>query len=306
MKYFLIALFTVCSLQALAQKNADRYVSKGDLVARLPIHFSNGFMFVSVPIIDSTDGKVTVINRSFLLDPRASNEGSYLPEDSTIVILGSKLFLAPVSKQRTLKLTLAPSFAKSNFRQTDSTFFGVIGYGFFREYLTVVDFQENCLSLYSIEPEPTLSPKLEKEAIWAPYYDDAVLNYCHCQFPTIWLEPNVAPLNSGRMHLSLADRMSVLYEEALPGKIKKQINEGLYQDSIAGRPNKYAGVEISNFTLGTENIAKLEPHRIIDKLPAVFKDINITVTGTIAIDLIRHFKALIIVPHKSVILLCKY
>ena len=100
--------------------------------------------------------------------------------------------------------------------------------------------------------------------------------------------------------------MSVLYEEALPGKIKKQINEGLYQDSIAGRPSKYAGVEIGNFTLGNENIAKLEPHRIIDKLPAVFKDMNITVTGTIAIDLIRHFKALIIVPHKSVILLCKY
>ncbi|HYM34521.1 MAG TPA: hypothetical protein VET48_03940, partial [Steroidobacteraceae bacterium] len=67
----------------MAKTGDDKYISHGDLIARFPMHFKNGFLFVSVPVADTLlDGTPDTVAKSFLIDPRASNDGSYLPNDS--------------------------------------------------------------------------------------------------------------------------------------------------------------------------------------------------------------------------------
>src|SRR5437016_394765 len=100
MKLFAIIIigFATC---AFAQDRAA-YIENAAPIAEFPMHFNDGYMFVTVPVIDSDNyGKAIVLQRDFILDPAASNDGSYLPDDSIILALGAKKFYFPVSKQRT-------------------------------------------------------------------------------------------------------------------------------------------------------------------------------------------------------------
>ena len=308
MKRLLIVLFVICTVvSAVAQTNERRYLTSAELVANFPLHFANGFLMISVPIIDTLpSGTLDTVTKSFLIDPRASNDGSFLPGDSAETILGTRTFYSPVSPQRTLKLKLSPSFAKAPFKNADTNFFGVIGYGFFRQYITVIDFSTTSVSFYEMTPYPVMDKRLVTGAIHVPYLDDVILKYCHCPFPTMWLEPEAAPLLPGRMHFSLADRQSVIYESALSGALKKQINDGNLKDSLQGKFNKFTGIQLGEFKLGGVNLAQYEPRRPLDHVPDIFKDLTETVTGTVAIDLLKHFRAVIIDPTQSKILLCKY
>ncbi|MBS1903719.1 MAG: hypothetical protein JSS75_08460 [Bacteroidetes bacterium] len=305
----LVSFISLTILLTLAHSThaQEKYISKGEQIARFPLHFNNGFLFASAPVIDTLlDGRPDTIVRSFLIDPRASNDGSYLPADSSETQLGTRNVYVPVSTQRTMIWKLAPSLAKYNFKKADTAFRGVIGYGILKQYVTVIDLADRVMTLYALDPSPDLSKRLDTDAIHVPYFDDAILKYCHCNFPTIWLEPDAAPLLPGRWHLSLADRQSVIYEQSLPGKLKKKINDAMLQDSLAGKTDPFAGIQISKFVLGGVNLAKLEPHRPIDNLPDIFKDLSVTVMGTVAMDVLRHFPAIIIDPTRGKILLCNY
>lgn len=305
----LVLLLLLCILPVAAHAtDADaKYIAHGELVARFETHFKNGFLFASVPIVDTLlDGRLDTMMRSFLIDPRASNDGSYLPADSSDTQLGTRTFYVPISTQRTLVWKLAPSLAKFNFRKADTSFGGVIGYGILKQYVCVLNFAANTFTLYALDPSPKLSKRLDTGAVHVPYYDDVLLRYCHCNFPSIWLEPNAEPLLKGRWHLSLADRQSVIYEQSLPGKLKKKINDAMLRDSLAGKTDPFAGIELPKFELGGVNLAKLEPHRPIDNLPDLFKDLSVTVMGTVAMDVIRHYHALIIDPSLGKLMLCNY
>src|SRR5579872_1776754 len=94
---FLTAILLVCLMSSLSLAQTQSYLHNEIIIARFPMHFSDGFMFVAVPVID-TDvyGKAITLNRSFILDPAASNEGSYMPDDSMINITGAHKFYFPV------------------------------------------------------------------------------------------------------------------------------------------------------------------------------------------------------------------
>jgi hypothetical protein len=306
-RLFGFLLFFAATSTAFSQTGNDKYLSGGDLVARFSIHIVNGFLFVNVPIKDTLiDGTPDTVIKSFLIDPRASNDGSYLPKDSSETKLGTTTFYIPVSTQRTLVWKFAPSLAKSNFKKAEPSFGGVIGYGILRQYVSIINFDAKTFSLYSLEPAPTYAKKLETGALHIPYFDDVILNYCHCQFPTIWIEPDAAPLNPGRWHLSLADRQSVVYEQAIPGDIKRKINKALYEDSVKGKMDPYTGITLKKFELGGSDLVKLAPGRPIDNVPAIFKDLSVTVMGTVAMDIVSKFHALIIDPTRAKLMLCNY
>jgi hypothetical protein len=292
---------------ALQGQTPSTYLKNGIVVARFPMHFTNGYMFITVPVID-TDvyGKALTLNRSFILDPTASNDGSFMPDDSLVNVTGTRTFYFPVSKQRTLTADLVPTLAKGIYKQSDTSFYGVLGYAFIRKYVTIINFFERTVTFYSArESEPTWDPRLDTAAIFVPYLDDAILNHCNCAFPTMWFEVKAPPLKEGRVHFALAERQSVIFKEALEPKTQKYIDNEMRKDSIAGKKENLGGITIQTFELGGFNIADRSPRRTIADLPPIFRNLNIFITGTVAIDVLRHFHAVIIDPTRSRVMLVK-
>ncbi|MDP4235376.1 MAG: hypothetical protein Q8919_02870 [Bacteroidota bacterium] len=246
------------------------------------------------------------MTRSFLLDPAASNEGSYIPDDSLINVTGNHRFYLPVSSQRTLTADLVPTLGKLSIKRIDTSFFGVLGYSFIRRYITIINFFERSVSFYSVsEQEAQWDQRLDTAAIHVPYFDDAILNHCNCPFPTMWFDVKAPPLKEGRIHFSLAERQSVIFRQALEPRTQKYIEEEFRKDSIAGKKTNLGGIELATFELSGVNIAKRNPRRTIDNLPPIFRNLNLSITGTIAMDVLRHFPAVIIDPTRSVVMLVK-
>lgn len=302
-----IVVLSLCVTTACFCQGKSTYLKNGTVVARFPMHFTNGYMFISVPVID-TDiyGKALTLHRSFLLDPAASNDGSFIPDDSLVNVTGTKKFYFPVSAQRTLTADLVPTLSKRAIKGIDTSFYGVLGYSFIRRYITIINFLERTVTFYSAsEAKPEWDPRLDTAAIFVPYLDDAILNHCNCPFPTIWFEVSAPPLKEGRVHLSLAERQSVVFKQALEPKTQKFIEEDFRKDSIAGRKKNLGGIEVAAFKLGGINIANRNPRRTIDDLPPIFRNLNLFITGTVAVDVLRHFPAVIIDPTRSRVILVK-
>jgi len=262
-------------------------------------------MYITVPVID-TDvyGKAITLNRSFIIDPAASNDGSFMPDDSLLSITGSRKFYLPVSPQRTLTVDLVPTLAKRMYKNSDTSFYGVLGYGFIRKFITTINFKERTVTLYSTsENEPIWDSRLDSVAYSIPYLDDAILNHCNCQFPTMWFEAKVPPFKEGRVHFSLADRQSVIYSHAIDSRSQKLLDAQWRQDSIAGK--KKSGMDLAKFYIGGINIAKIEPHRFVAELPPIFRNLNLFIIGTVAVDILRNYSEVIIDPTKSRVLLVK-
>jgi hypothetical protein len=301
--WFALLLFTVM----LHAQTPSTYLKKGTVIARFPMHFTNGYMFITVPVID-TDvyGKALTLERSFILDPAASSDGSFMPDDSLVNVTGTRKFYFPVSKQRTLTADLVPTLAKGIYKRSDTSFYGVLGYAFIRRYITIINFFERTVTLYSInEGEPEWDIRLDTAAINVPYFDDAILSHCNCPFPTIWFDVKAPPLKEGRVHFSLAERQSVVYKQALEPKTQKYIDNEMRTDSLAGKKENLGGITVATFELGGINIADRSPRRAIADLPPRFRNLNIFITGTVAVDVLRHFQALIIDPTRTRVMLVK-
>jgi len=305
MKITLLTL-VLCPMFLFAQ-NKTTCLKNGTVVARFPMHFTNGYMFITVPVVD-TDvyGKTLTLERSFILDPAASNDGSFMPDDSLVSVTGTQKFYFPVSKQRTLTADLVPTLAKGMYKRSDTSFFGVLGYNFIRRYITIINFFERSVTFYSIgEGEPVWESRLDTAAIFVPYLDDAILDHCNCLFPTMWFDVKAPPLKEGRVHFSLAERQSVVFREALAPKTQKYIDNEWRKDSIAGKKKNLGGIELATFELSGVNIASRSPRRAIADLPPIFRNLNIFITGTVAVDVLRQFHAVIIDPTRSRVMLVK-
>ena len=299
-----VLLFFSMSLHA---QNKSTYLKNATLIAQFPMHLTNGYMFITVPVSD-TDlyGKTLILQRSFILDPAASNDGSFMPDDSFVNVTGTQKFYFPVSKQRTLTADLVPTLAKEIYKRTDTSFYGVLGYAFIRRYITIINFFERTVSFYSTsEGQAEWDPRLDTAAIFVPYFDDAILNHCNCLFPTMWFDAKAPPLKEGRVHFSLADRQSTIFKQALEPKTQKYIDDEWRKDSIAGKKKNLGGIEVATFDLSGVNIASRNPRRTIADLPPIFRNLNIFIMGTVAIDVLRHFPAVIIDPTRSRVIFVK-
>ncbi len=301
---WIIVLLWAVTLQA---QTPSTYLKNGVEIATFPMHFTNGYMFITVPVIDTNVyGKALTLERSFIVDPAASNDGSFMPDDSLVNVTGTKKFYFPVSKQRTLTADLVPTLAKGIYKRSDTSFFGILGYAFIRRYITVMNFLERTVTLYSIsEGKQDWDSKLDTAAIFVPYFDDAILNHCNCAFPTMWFNVKAPPLKEGRVHFSLAERQSAIFKQALEPKTQKYIDNEMRKDSLAGKKENLGGIEVETFELSGVNIASLNPRRIIADLPPIFRNLNIFITGTVAIDILRRFHAVIIDPTRSRVILVK-
>lgn len=302
--YLLILFFTLLSgLNAFGQ---DRFVDKGELVASFPIQIKNGFLLVTLPIQDTNDrGEKITVPRSFLLDPAISNDGNFVPLDSNgLVITRAIEYRVPVSEGRTLKLELVQTEAREAFRNMEKSFMGVLGYGFIKRYRSVIDIADKQMRLYSLASDITYSKTVDTSSTRTYYYDDAIITYCSCQFPSMWLEVKAPPIKEGRVHLSLADNQSTIFRDALDKQTLALIEKEEHADSLSGKQN-FAGISVGQFYIGEKNIAGRNPRRAVVKRPSKFKDLNIEVVGTLAMDVLRTYQAFIIDPTTFQIILVK-
>jgi hypothetical protein len=294
-KYLLISFLTLLVTHNVFAQ--DRFVDKGEHVATFPIQFKNGFLLVTLPILDTNEiGEKITIPRSFLLDPAISNDGNFVPLDSNGLIITRAIeFRVPVSDSRTIKLELVQTEAREAFRNMEKNFMGVLGYSFIKRYRTIIDITRKEMRLYTLASDITYSKTVDTSSTRTYYFDDAIINYCSCQFPSMWLEVKAPPIKEGRVHLSLADNQSTIFRDALDKATLAIIEKEERADSLAGKQN-FAGISVGQFYVGEKNIAGRNPRRAVVKRPAKFKDLNIEVIGTLAMDVLRTYQAIIIDP----------
>jgi len=303
-KYLLISFFTLFAVLNVSAQ--DAFVAKGELIATLPIQLKAGYLFVSIPMRDTNDrGEKVILKKSFLLDPAISNDGNYVPLDSNgLVVTSTSEFLFPVSEQRTIRLQLVPTEARENLRDIEKSFMGVLGYGFLKRYRTVIDMSRHEMRLYSINDDISYTARVDTSSTLATYFDDAIINYCHCSFPSMWLELKAPPIKEGRVHVSLGESQSTIFRDALDAPTLSIIEIEERADSVAGKQH-FGGISVGQYYIGGRNIAGRNPKRVVIKRPAKFKDLNIEVVGTLAMDVLRTYQAIIIDPVKTEILLVR-
>ena len=128
-----------------------------------------------------------MITQAFLIDVGTPNEGNYLPKDTSRVTTGYTSWSLMTSAGHMLHVPLAPMNSHQEFRQLDSTYFGTLGYAFFKQFMTVLDYKKKTLSLYTPYSSLRIADR-DTQVIQMPYFDDAFVTYCHCPYPTIWLD----------------------------------------------------------------------------------------------------------------------
>ncbi len=293
-RLLIFLLLSFVGASAIAQ---DTFVQGGDLVATLGLKVKNGFLFVTMPMLDTNAfGEKVILPKSFLLDPAIAGDGNFVPIDSEgIVITRSFEFRFPVSESRTIKLDLVPTEAREQFRSIEKNFMGVLGYSFIKRYRSVLDITRGEMKLYTLSTDIQYSPYLDTSSTKTYYFDDAIITYCNCQFPSMWLEVKAPPIKEGRLHLSLAENQSTIFRDALDAQTLTIIEKEELADSLAGKQN-FAGISVGQFYIGQRNIAERNPRRVIVKRPAQFKDLNIEVIGTLAMDVLKTYTAIIIDP----------
>jgi len=302
---FILIVTAVIAFESFAETGSP-LVARGTLIASYPFRIVKGFMFVDIPTYDTNEySQAQKVARTYLIDLGASNEGSWLLDStSTAVITEYKHVSIAITDSTSFSLSLIPSGSRENFRKLDSAFSGTIGYGWLKQFVSVFDFAEGRWSIYRADNNPKYSPRVDTVATHIPYLDDAFITYCHCPFPTIWLEVEAPPLSPGRVQLSLSDNQSYIYKPALDSKTAKIVADNERADSLSGK-TEFAGIELANFITAGRNIAQRNPRRAIMPLPPRFKDLNITVIGTLALDVLRKYEAVIIDPARQKVILVR-
>jgi hypothetical protein len=304
-KYLLLLFISILGVTRTSAQ--DKFVDKGELVATFPIQIESGYLFVKIPMEDTNVyGEKITVPRSFLLDPSISNDGNFVPFDSNgIVITRAIQFLVPVSNARTLKLELVPTEAREGLRNIEKDFMGVLGYGFIKRYRSVIDIFRKEIRLYSLASDITYSKLVDSMSTRTYYFDDAIISYCSCQFPSMWLDVKAPPVKEGRVHLSLGDNQSTIFRDALDKATLSIIEKEEHADSLAGKQN-FGGISVGQFYIGGKNIAGRNPKRTVVKRPAKFKDLNIEVVGTLAMDVLKTYEAIIIDPTRFEIMMVRW
>ncbi len=293
--------------QPVPETRLEHYVRHAHLVATFPLTFpgpEGGYTMAHIPVSEVTKyGDTVILTHAFLIDVGTANEGNYLPSDSLKASTGYTPWNLMTGGGRMLHVQLAPMNSHPEYRQLDSTYFGTLGYAFLRQFLSVFDYKKNTLTLYTLYSSVEIANR-DTQALQLPYFDDAFLTYCHCPYPTIWLNADAPPLKEGRVHLGLASPRSTIYEPALDAKTKKQLSKAFKKDSLTGKTIT-AGLSLAEFDLDDINIARRSPHRWVEPQPAIFKDLSIFIMGTLGTDVLRTFSGMIIDPARTKVLLVK-
>jgi len=298
---------------ALAQEGShqetrlEHYLRHAHFVASFPLTFpgpDGGYTMVHIPVVEVTKyGDTVAQTHAFLIDVGTANQGNFLPADSTAPLNGYVAWNFKPTSGGVLHVSLAPMNTHAEYRKLDSTYFGTLGYAFLKDFLSVFDYKEKKLTLYTLYSSINIADR-DTMALQLPYFDDAFLTYCHCPYPTIWIDAAAPPLKAGRVHLGLASPRSSIYQPALDTKTRKQLSKAMQPDSLTGKVPS-VGLSLATFDLMGNNIAWRNPHRIVEAQPAVFRDLSIFILGSIGNDVLRTFSGLIIDPVRTKLVLVK-
>lgn len=306
--HLFFVLLTVLPVAVRAQSTSaiDRYITSSP-VARIPLSFPGpfgGYMFAHFPVEQIGElGDTTVKTKAFLVDMNISHDGIFLSPDTLKTTADAVPFVFSLSRSRAIHARLAPTHVHENFRGYDSSYSGSIGYGLLQKYVTAFDFKTNELRFYPLFTEIGV-PEKDGRVLALPLIDDALLTYCHCPYPTIWMDVVAPPLKPGRVQLATQEPISQIFEDALDTSTRRALATESTPNEITGQKPK-VGLNVSTFKVGGRNIAKFSAHRAVDPMPDAFKDLTVTVLGTLGTDVLRTFSGLVIDPSRQAIYLIR-
>jgi hypothetical protein len=298
---FAVVYFALSAAQVFAQPAPiARYLKGATPIATAPLTFPGpygGYMFVHLPVEHiSADGDTTVRTKAFLVDLNISHDGIFLSPDTLERTSDAVPFLFPLSATRAIHARLAHTHTHENFRGYDSSYAGSLGFGLLQKYITVIDFKTNALTFYPLL-SPIDVPDNDSRVLKLPLIDDAFLTYCHCAYSTIWLDVTAPPLRPGHVQLATQEPISQVFEDALDSSTRAALNKEAEPNSL-GQKQK-VGLNVGSFRIGGRNIASFGAHRAVDPMPDAFKDLSVTILGTLGNDVLRKFSGIIIDPTRQ-------
>lgn len=302
---FIISSFASSSLKG--QERIDNYVKLAKPLGSIDLTFpgpGGGYAFANLDVQRVSEfGDTTYVKKPYLIDFTVSSDGTFIPADSSRSTEQYVEHVIRLGKERFARATMSPSESKVEFRELDTNFAGVLGYFFFRKYISVFDFKRNKLTLYPHFASINIRES-DTNVIQIDYKDDAIITYCKCPFPSAWLETKAPPLKEGRVFFGFGTPVSEVYMPSLDVKTKGLFEKETELDPLTGK-KKTPGFSLAQFRVGDRNIAKQSPRRIVKDLPPLFKDLNISVMGSIGTDVMRSFSAMIFDPSRANVTLVK-
>ena len=263
-----------------------------------------GYTFVHFLVRDISElGDTTWRDRVFLIDMNLSHDGTYLAPDTMKSFSDFVPFDFPLASGHLIRAKLAPTHSREELRVVDTSLAGSIGYGLLKTYITVFDFRKNELTFYPLYSNVNVGES-DPRVIHLPMLDDAVLTYCHCPYPSVWIETKAPPLRPGRVQLAFQQPISQVFTSAIDPETQHELSKEVVTDPATGQKSK-VGLNVAAFVIGGQNIAKRSPHRAVDELPPAFHDLSINIMGTLGTDVLRTFSGLIMDPSRNSIILVK-
>jgi hypothetical protein len=307
MRILLVLLLTSIASLALAQERIDHYTKLASPLGSIDITFpgpGGGYAFANLDVqyVDGY-GDTTYRKLPYLIDFTVSSDGTFIPPDTMRSTDQYKEHVIRLSDQRFVRATLSRSESKIEFRELDTNFAGVLGYFFFKRYVTVFDFKRSKMTLYPLYASINIRES-DTNTIQMEYKDDAFINYCHCPFPSVWLEGEAPPLKKGRVFFGFGTPFSEVYMNALDEKTRRIFEKETETDSVTGKKIT-PGFSLATFRIGNRNIAPQSPRRLVKDLPPLFKDLSVQVMGSIGTDVLRTFSAMIFDPSRNKVTLVR-
>jgi hypothetical protein len=284
----------------------DRYLQSAKPIGTVKLDFpgpGGGFTFIHLPTKERMEWGDTLVNdHTYLLDLNVANDGLYLAPDTMVSFVSTTPFQFDLSKGHIIHADLTPGHSKEVLRGLDSTFNGTIGFGLIKQFITAFDFKKNQLTFYPLYSSDSI-PDDDTNVIQLPLLDDAEVTYCHCFSHTIWLDVKAPPLPEGHVNLAFHIPQSEIYKPSLDSATRIKVEQNHLQDSLAGG-NRPIGLELGPFLIRdlsghVYNLARRNPHRLVDPMPPIYHDFNIPVMGSLGTDVLRTFSGIIIDPSRG-------
>lgn len=308
MRSLLFLFVLLVSTQIAAQERVDRYMRHAHPLGSIDLSFpgpGGGYTFANLELQKiNEDGDTNYKKYPFLVDFTSSSDGTFIPPDSMRSVIKDHLeHVIRLSDVRFVRANLSPSHTKAEFKELDTNFAGVLGYYFFRKFVTVFDFKRNKLTLYPLYANVDIGER-DTNAVQVEYKDDAIISYCKCPSPGVWLEAEAPPIKNGRVFFGFGTPVSEVYKPSLDKATLDLFEKNIEEDSLTGKKS-IPGFSLATFKIGKSNIANRNPKRIVKDLPALFKDLNISVMGSMGTDVLRRFSAMIFDPSRGKVILVK-
>jgi hypothetical protein len=262
-----------------------------------------GFTFIHMPTQEVPFAGDTIItDHTYLLDLSLQHAGLFLAADTLKSVSDYTPFQFIFGKGKIIHTELAAGHSREQMRGLDSRFNGCLGWGLINQFVTTYDFKRNEMTFYPLYANVSISDN-DSDALQLPILDDAKVTYCSCAYHTVWLDVQAPPLPPGHVNLAFQEPQSQVFITALDSATRERIDKQILKDSLDGN-KRPLGLTLSKFVVGKEaghpvNLATRGPKRVIDPLPAIFKDLSVPILGTLGTDVLRTFSAIIIDPSRN-------